>query len=161
MPLEVVHQRYLYRRGWSGISRETSGGKPFCYNSLHDVESLWWIGLFFMMNRTVADHDCTQLSRSGLFGDDSRRYLVLESDYRFSEELRALHPSLRPYSQYLIIALEHLMEGYRYAEREDKIDLRKVMALMVQFQNDFYTITSRLRTARDFEVIPLEFDSSI
>ena len=157
MPVEIVRQRYLYRRAFDGLSPFTSAGEPFRYNSIHDVESLWWIGLYFMMNRAVGSSsrgDHAEPVDYGLFRSNSRRYFVLRSEGRFSEELAVLHPSLRRHSRQLIIAREQLLEGYRFVERQDELNLSKVGVLLVKFQNNFYKMTSRLRKGRDFEVLP-------
>ena len=106
---------------------------PFRYNGLHDLESLWWVAVYFIYKRRVVDEtqdgpqegDTTNLVEQyknylRIFKYEDQRYWVmtgpgLNGDYRLG-----LHPAVHP--------IVDILEGVRqdlvsvYTEKEDNLE---------------------------------------
>lgn len=70
---------------------------PFRYNPLHDLESLWWLAVYFTLNReTDGAHDRVaqrSAAREFFYNYQNRQHTLLIPTY-FAGKLRCLHASL-------------------------------------------------------------------
>ena len=101
---------------------------PLRYHALHDLESLWWVAAYFVINSTVVGPTdlqdkkrllAQQAFASQLFhSDDDRREHVMTVANWFAARLKYLHPSLQRISQPLEQARGHLAAAYSRAEED-------------------------------------------
>lgn len=129
---------------------------PFRYNPLHDLESLWWIAIYFVFNREVDtdvdDSDQAAERReakcraaNGLFQSDDTRYLTMTED-GFEDYLRYLHPTTRPIGSQLNDLRRKLAAAYRNAEEDAaSIDHTAADGLHEAFSTSFRKIVKYLR----------------
>lgn len=110
MAVEVCKQRYLFLEPYSGGHGETSTQsssqgvrppKPFRHNVLHELESVWWIALWYFLreDKLVSVGHCSECSaklkvhRAKLFGASSTAdRLLIILDESILEEVFALLP---------------------------------------------------------------------
>ena len=129
----ATHESFL-RRLDSLPERKPEG--PFRYNPVHDLESLWWIAVYFLMTRVVledaanpqcdvTDHALQEQfdSVERLFLEGSRRHIVMVTDSAFMSDLRTLHTSLHEPGLLLEDAREILVKAFHYLEED--IDSRE------------------------------------
>lgn len=139
---------------------------PFTYNPLHDLESLWWIGIHFLVNKLPAvtpehPHDDERVSEqrilaSELFWTGRNRRTALEHPSYLMEQLEHLHPSVRPFWRILDDARRHLLAGYWRAEKAGQtMNFDVANGVHPALVRCFYSIAARLR-ARDIELRSLE-----
>ncbi|KAJ3542253.1 hypothetical protein NM688_g5988 [Phlebia brevispora] len=138
MSLEVAAHSYLFRQASPAEEpRKTRGKKsahnnsklPFLYNPLHDLESLWWVALFFIVAGKVID------DKSGSFMENARREdqanfakkLFRTYTYRtrafqdsdcFEKVLDSLHPALEEVGLALDMLRNFLLAAYVDAEKD-------------------------------------------
>ena len=145
--------------------------RPFRYNPLHDLESLWWVGSYFLFTRAVdiktdgLDEAVKQLhlaqlnkqreSMDKLFFDCSQRYWVMFRDKPFSEELCSLHRSMYKAGQKMDQARDVVVRAYHYME-EDIVNREFSVqdATYTEMRRLFSSVAKRIRT-RNIETIPL------
>ncbi|KAF7790439.1 hypothetical protein EIP86_001394 [Pleurotus ostreatoroseus] len=103
------------------IVPELSPEPPFRYNTLHDLESLWWVAVYFLIKRRVVDEtqgppspeDLAALApqcqlASQLFDNSGHERLgTLTVDGIFANHRRVLHPSVHR----VAIILDQLRQG--------------------------------------------------
>ena len=103
------------------IIPEVSPEPPFRYNALHDLESLWWVAVYFLVKRRVVDEtqdppspeDMVALApqcrlASQLFDEKHPERLgTLTVDGILVDHARILHPSVHR----IAILLDRLREG--------------------------------------------------
>lgn len=98
----------------------------FRYNALHDLESLWWIGVSFLVAYTVSEiggevpeidprqlSDQRSLTRELFAGVDRRLYVF---QYVFGYRLQSLPPCLRRFGSKLDQARKVLLAAYDRAD---------------------------------------------
>ncbi|PSS01023.1 hypothetical protein PHLCEN_2v4075 [Hermanssonia centrifuga] len=115
---------------------------PFRYNPIHDLESLWWIAVYFIFTTEVinyADMDERGQARQRaldkhvtiLFCDFKERQLDMidERNERFTSRCRCLHPFIRPIGEDLERVRIGLAMIYRQCEQRDgSITLEPLLA---------------------------------
>ena len=126
MAVEVDQQKYLFPPAPSlppSPSSDSSSAdslpqdpkiRPgFHYNPLHDLESLWWNAVWFILNREIdADADGTfsrdlqertahRISAMKLFCEQKERWNAFYDRHGFPHRLRCLHPVLKDISKIL------------------------------------------------------------
>ena len=110
--------------------------KPFRYNFLHDLESLWWISAYLLMSRTLiydedegedpeenakqdAEEQAVQrTSVRKLFTVGDERSWAMRSETGFYGELESLHPFMREMGVALDDARDALVRAYHYLEKD-------------------------------------------
>lgn len=128
---------------------------PFRYNPLHDLESLWWIAVYFIFKRDVdidrsdeAEDKRRAVQRSAaedLFYVQETRYFTMTTDRTFQGLLRCLPIPVQPIG----IELDHLRgklsAAYRKAEEKtDLIDHTAADGLHEEFSASFSRIVAYL-----------------
>ena len=83
----------------------------FRYNPLHNLESLWWIAVYFVVKRVArktvkharsnkAEDEWTSHAHrkyaGQLFFDDTTRLLTMTDSETFRSNARVVHPALKP-----------------------------------------------------------------
>ncbi|KAF7795042.1 hypothetical protein EIP86_006186 [Pleurotus ostreatoroseus] len=132
------------------------------YRPLHDLESLWWVAVYFVVNREVGSvggkRPCAVSAESAknqeslasnLLRNQGYRGLTLTVTGKFEKAIQeSLHPSILPAAAGLVGLRDKLVEEYRHAERDIlKIDFFKMVEhgdLHWHFQNSFYAAAAEL-----------------
>ena len=106
---------------------------PFRYNPLHDLESLWWMSLYFAAGRVVVDdgtghtwseeEEAAQINMQlesfpRLFCDPLFRLQIMSGNRRFVEETQALHPSVSCFRRPLDSSRASLSAAFRWVEQD-------------------------------------------
>ncbi|PSS18947.1 hypothetical protein PHLCEN_2v3163 [Hermanssonia centrifuga] len=133
------------------------GNLVFRYNPLHDLESVWWMAVYFVFNREVdIDDDGVdtetrrmesqrQFARE-LFYQAIPRLRVMASEAFFGSHLDCLHPSIAPIGEILEDARIELVAGYRRAEEDiQTIGRHAANGLHAEFKQQFLIIANQLR----------------
>ncbi|KAF7795020.1 hypothetical protein EIP86_006164 [Pleurotus ostreatoroseus] len=132
----------------------------FRYNHLHDLESLWWIAVYFVVHQ-IPDGGTDQDSRRqrriarGLFWNGSKRFNVLKCLGYFEDEMRSLHSSLHRIAQYVEEARRVLVSGYWSLEGRLQ-DPRPDLTLHNRLVRKFWSIAATIEKA-DPLVNPIEY----
>lgn len=102
----------------------------FRYNPLHDLESLWWISVYFSFHsmlspgkRKTTSHgtEAQRIALAKYFYNFSNRYDALEIQGIFANSLRCLYPTLRTLAQ--ILEDLRILLRTAYVDAEKSIDL--------------------------------------
>ena len=153
-------------------SDDASSSTPqdFLYNPVHDLESLWWIALYFIMNKETALSPQTphhrdsaktrsqapvyakltegqrEFARSLFFGPEARDLAMRSSgNTRFDQHLRALPSHLSTISSALIKLRKALCNQYKKIEKpEFVIDKTACGSLYGLFMDTFKKIVQSL-----------------
>lgn len=101
----------------------------FRYNPLHDLESVWWVAVYFLVTRDVtkvgeeqpserslSDINAQQQWASDIFWHGDRRFCVMRGAFYFRQQGKCLHPSLHPLMAIFDKARRCLVRGYTAAE---------------------------------------------
>lgn len=100
----------------------------FRYNPLHDLESVWWIAVYFLFKKKVA-HDSgedsaykkrltTQMVYANqLFYNEAKRVRVMTTSTKFPAMLRCLHPAVQGLGRVLEDIRQELTHLYWMAEQ--------------------------------------------
>lgn len=98
----------------------------FKYNPLHDLEALWWIACWVIVDKCIRQHgqeytvtDEQELISYTMFYDQSpkrNKYLIGNTD--FQDLVASLHPSLGTAGRILDILRYNLLEAYVAAEKD-------------------------------------------
>lgn len=113
------------------VNHEAEPTVTFRYNALHDLESLWWIAVYFVFNREVY-HDGVACSTSEpgfsldaqrrcaiqLFHDRDARWTTMHSGISFGTRIQSLHPTARAIARLLEDLRARLVQAYRKAEAD-------------------------------------------
>ena len=140
---------------------------PLRYHPLHDLESLWWVAVYFVTHSVVSDSptsdDTEQISSqrmlaSQLFwGFDAARERAMTSETWFALRIRCLHPSLKLVSQVLERVRRLLAEAYSRAEKDlDPIQLEAIDTVYDPVRTCLQAVAEKLRD-NDIIVHPLPF----
>ncbi|PSR88600.1 hypothetical protein PHLCEN_2v5127 [Hermanssonia centrifuga] len=126
--------------------------KPFAYNPLHDLESLWWVAVYFVINKGIVHCDDEESedfqSRSAdqrtfarqLFYDQHTRHNVMVINSYFSTKLSCLDPSLLRIGEILEDTRSALVDAYCRVESMkelEKIDITIVEDVHSIIQDNF------------------------
>ncbi|KAJ3555204.1 hypothetical protein NM688_g2708 [Phlebia brevispora] len=149
--------------------RESKPGPAFRYNPLHDLESLWWIALYFLFKKEPYlenipaltepipdpkwDRIAQCLCAERLFHIPSARWEILMGAIGFSTKKELLHPLVKPIAELLNVLRLHLLKCYRDLEKDaDSIDHNCAKGLHRIFMRTFFSIAKR---AANIKVRPL------
>ncbi|THG93529.1 hypothetical protein EW026_g7729, partial [Hermanssonia centrifuga] len=129
----------------------------FKYNPLHDLESVWWMAVYFVFNREVdidddgVDTETRRMESQRkfareLFYQAIPRLRVMASEAFFGSHLDCLHPSIAPIGEILEDARIELVAGYRRAEEDiQTIGRHAANGLHAEFKQQFLIIANQLR----------------
>ncbi|KAF7799149.1 hypothetical protein EIP86_010380 [Pleurotus ostreatoroseus] len=97
----------------------------FLYNPLHDLESVWWLAVYFLLKREAVINgsmaeNSTEAERQirDLFGRRTGRVEFFRNDRDFKKLASVVHPVLRPAVARLDEIRKHLIRAYQTAEQE-------------------------------------------
>ena len=174
MSIEVLAQDYLWRGPRYDPSSNTWTREPspnqneFRRNPLHDLESLWWIAVYFLVNRQVIDPipDVGEAERlratqqdelfADLFRHFQERQNNLQKDGIFAKGVQCLHPSLKSAALIVDKARKSLSTQYRRKERNiNSINRRVAGDLYEEFQVYFKEVAAGF-SERDVKVSRFE-----
>ncbi|KAF7799156.1 hypothetical protein EIP86_010387 [Pleurotus ostreatoroseus] len=122
---------------------------PFRYNILHDLESVWWVAVYFLLKRqaVIAGElidTCPKLERviDSLFGDRSERFIFLSQGQGCTQVYNLVHPTLRPVVDKLDEIREALINAYNEAEEDptQKVQINVSCQLYTLMGNAFQAI---------------------
>ncbi|PSS30941.1 hypothetical protein PHLCEN_2v2510 [Hermanssonia centrifuga] len=130
----------------------------FRYNPLHDLESLWWIAVYFIFTTEVANYadldekgQDRQLGLDGcvlrLFCDfEERKMDMIDGwDRRFLDRCQCLHPSIRPIGRDLERLRVVLVTTYAQCEaNRGSITLEPLEGLHDSIQELFFSISKEI-----------------
>lgn len=123
---------------------------PFRYSALHDLESLWWVAVYFIFKRQVVDtskdadaqalpvSDAQRASAEQLFRDRNERQSVITDASVFALHTQNIHPTLQPLIEQLSKLRGFLVDAYKQAEQNlpsPELDLRIHNRFMRAFLN--------------------------
>lgn len=110
---------------------------PLRYNPLHDLESLWWVAVYFLFKREVLPHVSDAEPRNGgevanwdrekqrksadaIFHNSDSRYLIImrNSGYFHQEFLPVVHPTMGPVGSILEDLRNDLVDRYLEVEKD-------------------------------------------
>ncbi|KAF9807203.1 hypothetical protein IEO21_08318 [Rhodonia placenta] len=106
---------------------------PFRYNPLHDIESLWWVAIYFVFNRSVVkvggespSMDASQRGRYSsqkdytvlLATSPHARYKALGAEANLHQQIIYLHAAIREIAYYLDEIRMRLVSCYLEAEQD-------------------------------------------
>lgn len=145
--------------------------RPFFYNPLHDLESIWWIAVYFVINKETglptaesvdyADltEDQRKYARSLFYGSAARGYAMRSSaDALIDHHLRDLPIHLSTIAEQLIKLRKILCNRYREIEKPDfDIDKDVCNPIYGHFVKAFRKISKSL-SRQDILVAPLKPD---
>lgn len=167
-----------------GHSRRTVREKmpkvTFRHNPLHDLESTWWIGLEFLINkdRTVAPNeipasssppenvgltaDVRQYARRLFYDLAERQAAIVDFSRKLETTLQNLPAHLPDIGENMLTLRDLLEAAYRAFEGKPDFNPEEACtpALYFQFANTFLEIENRLAQDGDFIVTPLRPTSS-
>lgn len=115
------------------ILSASEGSMPkFRQNPLHDLESLWWVAVYFIVNREVVpnpDEDDTDYQRRDsqrrfadtLFSGKAQRRRVIASDGYFMSFINRMHPRVDRVFKFLEEARFELHHFYSALETPERI----------------------------------------
>lgn len=137
---------------------------PFHYNALHDLESLWWIAVYFIVNKQViVDGEPQRPTKTHIdqakkiFHGGEHRLRILSGPTEFNSIIQQLHPSVQEIARQLNHLRKDLVSAYFQAEQDlCAIDHTVGAALVRSFASDFVDISQRLRDS-DITVRPLRY----
>ena len=139
----------------------------FFYNPLHDLESLWWIAVYFVLKHEAIQDTSTVPAESDDEWDSDIQldyantlfYGALERDSAvrgrgdfLGNMLRVLHRTMQPIALRLEALRRELVQAYREAEKDvDTMDHNCASSLYPQFHTTF----SDLAAAEDIQQLCL------
>ncbi|KAJ3552850.1 hypothetical protein NM688_g3932 [Phlebia brevispora] len=138
----------------------------FRYNAIHDLESLWWIAVYFIVCHEVVDdddngsdlYDLAHTQRnfaSELFWTADNRVHALTNPHYFLREVLRLHPSVRQIGVALNEIREEMVSLYLHVEEDIySIGFEVAEALHDEFGRCFDTLWRALEE-KDVVVRPL------
>lgn len=143
--------------------------KPvFRYNPLHDLESLWWVAVYFLVTRDVtsiggelpAERPTSDINAQRQWAEDifwiggDHRWLIVRTGYFFLDKVTpCLHPSLLLLAQELENARQYLVGAYDSAEEDMDVKFEIAKGIHREFVLCFGSIIHQLET-EDVEVSP-------
>ncbi|KAF7799154.1 hypothetical protein EIP86_010385 [Pleurotus ostreatoroseus] len=107
---------------------------PVCYNPLHDLESLWWVAVYFLLKKELHDlpeppeTDVTQVwdrerqrvYASDAFSNRGTRFSIMVTNNFRRDALEVIHPSMRPVLRELNNLRRALVERYTEVEKDPR-----------------------------------------
>ncbi|KAI0683193.1 hypothetical protein BC835DRAFT_768834 [Cytidiella melzeri] len=147
----------------------------FRYNPMHDLESVWWVAVYFVVNKQtslaatrsssndsafVADSHVNltvdqRIYASSLFYDPSERLIAMSGSDTLDRHLRSLPSYLSEVGEALITLRKSLRGRYNYIESSDREDDQMVCGVLYEvFADAFSTLAASLKR-EDITVTPL------
>ena len=141
--------------------------KPFRYNFLHDLESLWWISAYLLMSRVLiydedenedaeanAKQDAmeqavqrTSVRKLFTVGDD--RIWAIRSESGFYGKLESLHPFMFEMGAFLDDARDALVRAFHYLEKDIDHRASEVHPELYEEMCRQYTLVAKRMAAED------------
>lgn len=161
MAVEVDIQNYAFK---------TKEPPEFQYNVLHDLESLWWVAVYFVINKNIVPtsqnidgnwqtpvSDAHYDYAAQLLQHVGRTQAIVCRGW-FKQRLEVLPPTILPIAKLLEDLRIHLVTAYAVLESTDTPDSNAVHArgLHEQFASIFRRIAE---DAQDLTATPLQDDS--
>lgn len=150
------------------------------YNPLHDLESLWWIAVYFVLQREIqsptpdplADEDGASWDREqqrkwadGVFySNDFRCPIMLtpESGYFHTNVRPVVHPAVRPIVDILEDLRQDLLRRYTEVEKDlASVDFTCADGLHERFMDSFFDIEDLIHLTEDVSLVPLAAPPSL
>ena len=140
----------------------------FLHNPIHDLESLWWIAVYFVLQNEAVrgklalpahfnapwDSDLQLDYAKKLFSDTSERRLVMKGNGRFMERVRqVVHPSMRGFAHSLEALRRELARAY--CEVEKNVDARDYSYAATLYAG-FEKVFSMIAKADDLQHVSLQ-----
>ncbi|KAF7795938.1 hypothetical protein EIP86_007105 [Pleurotus ostreatoroseus] len=135
-----------------GIQRELPAAPAIRYNPLHDLESLWWIAVYFIVKREVVDEsDPETFGRvasiaqrnyaAQLFDAPTLRQVTFQDHCHFLQNTESLQPIIQPIAKRLNTLRCILISRYRATERDlENIGRDSAGEIHQEFYQMFQTI---------------------
>lgn len=166
--VEVAAQAYLFQPIRERLSTEppvTITKREFRYNPLHDLETIWWDALYFVVNRTVEDsekhtynHPAQCALADELFYECHGRSMVMLTS-GLPSRLRCLHPSLANISAVLEQVRRIIQNAYITSEAPNESIKFKVADPINIAIRPYFDRISKYLEDRDIQIRPL-FDTT-
>lgn len=127
---------------------ETIQSPPFCYNPLHDIESIWWITNFFLFHLfTIDSHDRQRLARDAcvLFPSNhlsGSRTPVFTGGNNYTMMTTHLPSDLQQHGERMDVCHSLLIHHYKRVEAQPNIT---DSAFNPRLHNTFKQVFARLR----------------
>ncbi|KAF7795018.1 hypothetical protein EIP86_006162 [Pleurotus ostreatoroseus] len=143
------------------LSRPRPSYPEFHYNYLHDLESLWWVAVYFVVHQDQSTDD-DQYYRNqiraaqDLFYYGSKRYGTMKLSGSFAGLVRGLHPSLQELGSWLEAARCALVNAYRSLE-ETLQDYEVDATVHGGLLSGLWSIAALLQAGSDLTVRPLKY----
>lgn len=116
MGSDVYSQHSHSSRSSRTLGLDLSPPWIFRYNTLHDLESLWWLAVYFIADREVDDGKEDTVPRATIFREGTHRQSIIKRPGYFLHSLGDLHPSLSQVVQTLDDLRDALARVYVDAE---------------------------------------------
>lgn len=138
----------------------------FRYNPLHDLESLWWVAVYFLVTRDVtsiggeppAERSVSDINAQRQWAEDifwiggNRRLPILRTGYFFLDKvIPCLHPSLIQLAWEIEAARQYLVGAYDSAEENVDVKFECAKGIHHMFALRFGNIVHDLET-KDIEM---------
>lgn len=143
---------------------------PLRYNPLHDLESLWWIGAYFLLKREIyhvvplggedSDHWDREKQRKCadevFYSTDARASIMMhDSGYFYRYVVPVVHPTMRPVAEILQDLRRALLQRYVDVEKDAaSVDFTCAEGLYEQFIAGFSEIEDHPQL-KDVLLVPL------
>ncbi|KAJ3558272.1 hypothetical protein NM688_g1021 [Phlebia brevispora] len=125
-PIKLLMASFPRPRPFDPKARKIPG---VCYHPLHDLESLWWVAVWFLMTKEVVHPDpdegetfvASKAQRKfakDLFGDPSTRRNALVDHYKFMDQIEGLPRIPQNLAMALNVLREFLVEKYHVVDTE-------------------------------------------
>lgn len=148
MAVEVDTQQYRFKNSDLLGSQLAS---QFHYNALHDLESLWWIVVYFIFNKDIEDQrgvpaSIAQQSYAAqlFYSNRDARIESIEVAGRILEKSKILPPAVRPIAELLEDLRIDLTTAYHALENTatPNSDIARAKGLHERFNDIFCRIAS-------------------
>lgn len=175
MSVEVDDQDYFFvAQGWhdtklkiddllDDLSDDESQKAPskavdvvFRYNPLHDYESLWWVSVYFLFNKSIKavdqalppphDHSQQRSFAADIFYSLCGRQVALMNHYMFQKAVMSLSPALAKFSKSINVLRTRIVD--RYSDIEKNIQNVPSSTAAGEVPIDFIKILSKLGRLR-------------
>lgn len=142
---------------------------PFRHNPLHDLESLWWIAVYFVVKRVAyrtnpnkVDTKWTSHAQRAyateLFSCNATRYFVMKRASDFRSKMNIVHPSVKPIVLILSDLRDMLASRYTKAEKNAaSIEYTCADGLHEKFIRAF-TLISQAKKLQEIELVPFDHE---
>lgn len=147
----------------------------FQYNPIHDLESLWWVAMYFLINKqskhspskesspqAQGNTELTPVQRDyarSLFYGGLARLDAIHGGERLEKHMATLPSYLSPICAVLLELRRHLVDRYNQVEVDpSSIDKKACGKLYQEFSRCFTTVVGYLKKNGDVTVRPIAFN---